>query len=546
MTARDKFLVVALIGLLAVVSGAAIAIERTGTVQIAPANGGTYVEGVVGVPQYLNPVLAATQLDQDAVRLAFSGLSRFGRDGAVEPDLAASFQTDVEGKVWTFTIRDDARWHDGQPVLADDVVYTVSLLQDKAYVGPYSDAFRGVKVEKVSARVVHFVLPDAYGPFAASTTVPLLPAHILSSVEYATLPRVAFNQRPIGTGPFRVVEADARQVVLQHADDFYRSKPDHTRPYLDRIVLRSYPDASEALTALGRGEIDGVGGLSTGDAERARALKNVALYSFGTNDFTALFLNVRPEKATFRDKAVRQAIATAIGRGRVLQEAADGRGTVAEEFVPPTSWAYVKDITRYAHSYEDARAMLDAADWKDHDGDGVRDKGATKLAFAITTSNEAPRVVAALQIADDLKAIGMRVEVKTMPFGELTEKAARERTYDALLIGVTISGDPDPYSFFHSSEIADPGHNFSGYFTLPNDRNLEAARRTTDRAKRRELYAPVFQAIATDAPVVFLYFSDYLYAQSKQVQGLKIAPIVEPRERFWNVEEWYAKTIARR
>jgi len=402
-----------------------------------------------------------------------------------------------------------------------------------------------VKVERITDRVVRFTLPDAYGPFAASTTVPLLPSHLLAKVEYNGLPRVAFNQHPIGSGPFRVIEADARQTVLARNDSFYRTAPDRTRPYLDRLVLRSYPDASEALTALGRGEIDGVGGLSTGDAERARGLKNVNLYSFSTNDFTALFLNLRPDKTTFRDRVVRQAIATAIDRGRVLQLAADGRGAVADEFVPQSSWAYIKDVTRYLRSYEDANALLDGADWKDHDGDGVRDRGGVKLAFAITTSNEPARVAAALQISDDLAAIGMRVELKSMPFSELLETAARERTYDALLIGISVSGDPDPYSFFHSSEVKDPGHNFSGYSTLSNDRSLEAARRTTDQAKRRELYAPVFQSIATDVPVVFLYFSDYLYAQNRQVQGLKIAPISDPRERFWNAEDWYVRTTRR-
>ena len=545
MRARDKFIVIALIGLMVVVSGTAVALDRAETKTVVPAYGGTYVEGVTSAAQFLNPILAATPVDDDVVRLVFSGLSRYRSDGSIQGDLAQSFATSDDGKVWTFEIRDDATWHDGKPVVSDDVIYTVALLQDKAYVGPYSDAFRGVKVERVDDRVVRFVLPDAYGPFAASTTVPLLPSHLLAKVDYAGLPRVAFNQHPVGTGPFRVIEADARQTVLARSDSFYRTRPDRTRAYLDRLVLRSYPDTSEALTALARGEIDGVGGLSTGDAERARGLKSVNLYSFSTNDFTALFLNVRPGKTTFRDRAVRQAIATAIDRGRVLQVAADGRGNVADESVPQSSWAYIRDITRYTRSYDDAKALLDAADWKDHDGDGIRDRGGVKLTFAITTSNEPARVAAALQITDDLVAIGMRVELKAMPFGELIEKATRERTYDALLIGISVSGDPDPYSFFHSSEIADPGHNFSGYSTLPMDRSLEAARRTTDQTKRRELYATVFQSIATDVPVVFLYFSDYLYAQAKPVQGLKIAPISDPRERFWNAEDWYVRTARR-
>jgi len=545
VTGRDKVVVVALVGLLVLASLAAIIAEQNPATG-GPAYGGTYVEGVAGVPQYLNPVIAATDVDEDVVRLAFSGLTRYDQNGAIVPDLAAGFRTESNGRVWTFDIRDDARWQDGQPVTADDVVYTVKLLQDRGYVGPYSDAFRGVTVERLDDRGVRFTLPDVYGPFAQSTTVPLLPAHLLGSIPYAELARQTFNVRPIGTGPFRVIDIDSRQVVLTRNDDFYRTRPDRARPYLDRVILRFYPDTSEALLALSRGELDGVAGLSNPDAERARTLKNVVLYSMPTDNFVALFLNVRPEKIVFRDRAVRQAVATAIERGRVLQQAADGRGTVADEFVPSTSWAYVRDVTRYTYSVEDAKTLLDRADWKDHDGDGVRDKGGQKLAFTITTSDEPARTTAAASIQKDLNAVGMKVDVRTMPFGELVDSAARQRTFDALLVEIAVSGDPDPYPFFHSTEVSDPGHNFSGYSTLPIDRNLEAARRTFDEAARRELYAPVFQAISIEVPVVYLYFSDYLYAQSRQVQGLRIAPLTDPRERFWNVEDWYVRTVPRR
>jgi len=541
VTGRDKVIVVALIGLMVVASVAAIAAEQN-PIGGDPAYGGTYVEGVAGVPQYLNPVIAATDVDQDVARLAFSGLTRYDQAGAIVPDLASNFHTESDGRIWTFDIRDDAKWHDGQPVTADDVVFTVKLLQDRGYVGPYSDAFRGVTVDRVSPLTVRFTLPDVYGPFADSTTVPLLPSHLLGNVPYAELARQPFNASPIGTGPFRVTEVDARQVVLLRNDDFYRARPARSRPYLDKVILRFYPDPTEALLALSRGEIDGVGGLSSPDGERARSLKSAVLYSLPTDNFVSLFLNVRPEKVVFRDRAVRQAIATAIDRGRVLQLAADGRGTVADEFVPSSSWAYVKDVTRYTYSVEDAKAGLDAADWKDHDGDGIRDKGGQKLAFTISTSDEPARTAAATQIQRDLNAVGMSVTVNSMPFGQLVDSVARQRSFDALLVEIAVSGDPDPYTFFHSTEVADPGHNFSGFSTLPIDRNLEAARRTFDDAARRDLYAPVFQAISKEVPVVFLYFTDYLYAQSAQVQGQRIAPLTDPRERFWNVEDWFVRT----
>jgi peptide/nickel transport system substrate-binding protein len=545
VTARDKFIVVALIALFAVVSVGAVYLDQAERTGIVPAEGGTYIEGVQSSARYLQPILASTDVDQDVVRLAFAGLTQLDRDGSVRPDLA-SFTTEGDGKIWTFTIRPDAKWHDGQPVIAADVVYTVSLVQDKGYVGIFSDAFRGVKVDAVSERVVRFTLPEPFGPFASNTTLPLMPAHKLSGVSYNDLARHSFNQRPVGTGPFRVVESDARQVVLARNDDYYKVRPERARPWIDRLVLRAYPSASEALTALQRGEIDGVGGLSTEDAVRARTYKNVSLYSYPTPDYAALFLNVRPEKTTFRDRAVRQAIATAIDKGRVLNVAVDGRGSVADELVPPTSWAYVRDLKRYEYSIEQAEALLDGAGWTDHDGDTVRDKDGVSLAFSISTSDEPSRVAAAVQIADDLRQIGVVAQLKAVPFATLVDKVVAERSFDALLIGISGGGDPDPYALFHSSEIADPGHNFSGYFTLPHDRALENSRRTSDQAKRLELITPVFQAVATESPVIFLYFQDYLYAQRAQVQGLRIMPITAPSDRFWNSYDWYVKTAIRR
>jgi peptide/nickel transport system substrate-binding protein len=544
LTGRDKLVVLALVGLLAVTSVVAIATDR-GDLPTDPAFGGTYVEGVAGAPLYFDPIIAATNVDQDVSRLVFSGLTRFDRDGTIVADLAASFEVDPTGRIWTFTIRPDANWQDAMPVTADDVLYTVELLQDGAYAGPFAGAFRGVTVAALGTKIVQFTLPDAYAPFAGSTTIPLLPSHLLGGVTFSELARQPFNTQPIGTGPFKVSEVDSRQVTLVRSNDFYRTKPARSRAYLDKVVLRFYRDGSEALAALARGEVDAAGGLSPQDASRARTLKSVDLFSLPTNDFTALFLNVRPSKPVFRDRVVRQAIATAIDRGKVLQAAADGRGAVADEFVPTTSWAFVRDVPRYPFSAADARALLDGADWVDHDGDGVRDKGGIALRFSIATSDEPPRVAAAQRIAEDLGNVGIKVVVLSVPFVDLVDRVARQRDFDALLVGITVGNDPDPYPFFHSSQVNDPGDNFSGYSTLSIDRLLEQARRTVDQTKRRELFAQVWTAIATDVPVVFLYYTDYLYAQSHTVQGFRIAPVNDPPQRFWNVEDWYVKTVVR-
>ena len=530
---------------MAAVSAGAIAAEQ-GRPSTVAATGGSYIEGVIGGHLHLDPVIASTPVDQDVARLVFGGLMRLDRTGEIVPDLASDVQVEQGGQVWTFTLRDDARWHDGEPVVSDDVIYTVSLFQDSAYTGPYAEAFRGVTLQRVGPRGVRFTLPGPYGPFAASTTFPVLPSHLLGGVPYLRLPAEPFDQRPVGTGPFKVTEVTPREIVLTANLDFYRTRPERSRPYLDRFVLRSYDDSTSALIALSRGDLDGVSSIASDDAERVRPLSSVTVYSYPTNDFTALFLNVRPDKAVFRDRAVRQAIATAIDRGHVLDVAIDGRGRVADTLVPPTSWAYPKEITRYRYSPAQARTLLDDAGWKDTDGDGIRDKGGVALSFTISTSDEPARTDAAAAIVKDLADVGIKAQVRSMPFDQLVDSVARPRDMDALLIGVTSAPDPDPYPFFHSSQAKDPGDNFSGFSTLPMDRALEAARRTSDRAERRTLYESVFQLVATDVPVVFLYFSDHLYAQQSAVKGLKIAQITDTSQRLWDVEDWYVRTVPRR
>lgn len=484
-------------------------------------------------------------MDQDVGSLVYTGLLRPDRTGEIVPDLARSVRVDPDGKVWTFEIRDDARWHDGEPVVADDVIYTVGLLQDRAYTGPFAEAFRGVAIERVGPKVVRFTLPGPYGPFGASMTFPVLPAHRLSGVPLARLAAEAFDHRPIGSGPFKVSDVTATEVVLVANLDFYRARPGRARPFLDRIVLRTYPDVTDALVALARGDLDGVAGVSSADAERARGLRGVAVFSYPTNDFTALFLNVRPERAVFRDRPVRQAVARAIDRGKVLDVAIDGRGRVADSFVPPTSWAYPSEFPRSRRSLEDAKALLDDAGWIDSDGDGVREKGGVALRFTIATSDDPALASAVKQIVTDLAAIGISAQPRTLPFAELVAAVVRPRAFDALLVGITSGADPDPYPFFHSSQARDPGSNFSGFSTLPIDRNLESARRAGDRDQRKALYDPVFQTIAVEVPVVFLYFSDYLYAQRVGVRGSKVAQITEPSGRFWDVEDWYVRTVPR-
>jgi peptide/nickel transport system substrate-binding protein len=397
-------------------------------------------------------------------------------------------------------------------------------------------------VEMVDQLTVRFLLPDIYAPFGEATTMPLLPAHLLKDVRVPDMTRHPFNQRPVGTGPFKFQGRDEQRIVLVSNPDFYRSRPYRERPYLDRIVLRFYPDSSSALQALARKEVQGYAGMLPTDAARARRLRNTAVYSMPSSEYSVLFFNLAPDRPVFLDRRVRQAIAMAINRPRLVELATEGQGAVAEQPVLPYSWAYAEDARRYEYSPAQAKAALDAAGWVDANGDGARERGQVTLRFTLLTSDDFTRVATADQIALDLAEVGIQATIEAIPFDELIEKRSRQRSYDAVLLSVASGSDPDPYPFWHSSQTKDPGTNFTGYATLAMDRALEGARRTLDQAKRRDLYAQVFAQIAEDVPAVYLYFSDFLYAVDRGLQGVRAAPITDPSQRFWNAEDWYVRT----
>ncbi|HKW78036.1 MAG TPA: ABC transporter substrate-binding protein, partial [Candidatus Limnocylindria bacterium] len=244
MRARDKFIVAVVVVLVAAASVFAYVSANTAG-SAPPANGGTYAEAIVAPvpPQIFDPLLASTQAERDVSALLFTGLTRFDQRGSIVRDLAADFAPSDDGRTWTFTIRADARWHDGEPVTAGDVVYTVGIAQDPAYHGPYAGNFAGAKVEALDERTARFTLPDVFAPFLEASTIPLLPSHLLRDVAAGQLARNAFSAHPVGTGPFRFDSRDETRVTLVRNGSFYRGAPDRSRPYLDKVVLRLYPDA---------------------------------------------------------------------------------------------------------------------------------------------------------------------------------------------------------------------------------------------------------------------------------------------------------------
>ncbi|NLG49742.1 MAG: peptide ABC transporter substrate-binding protein, partial [Chloroflexi bacterium] len=272
--------------------------------------GGTYVEGIAGNPIAINPILCQTnQVDQDLVRLIFTGLTQVNSKAEIVPDLAERWEVSQDGTVYTFYLRQDVVWHDGAPFTAEDVVFTVNAMQHPDFQGVsmLSDMWRSVVVEQVDRYTVRFILREPFAPFLDYTTIGILPVHILGSVPIENLADSQFNASPIGTGPFKVVEASARRLVLAVHTDFYRP-----RPYLDRLEFVFYPNLPAVFEARQRGEVAGIARVLPEYLASVRQDDSLSLYSAPLSGYNLVYLNL--DRGIFQDPAVRQAMMYALDR----------------------------------------------------------------------------------------------------------------------------------------------------------------------------------------------------------------------------------------
>ncbi|MFQ5342729.1 MAG: peptide ABC transporter substrate-binding protein, partial [Anaerolineae bacterium] len=506
-------------------------------VVVPPDDSDTYTEGLAGRVQYVNPLLWETSAEHDLVSLVFSGLTRTDEQGQIVPDLAEGWTVIDDGLTYAFTLREDARWHDGSPVTSDDVLFTIGLLQDEEsdLLPDQAPLWRSVTVDKLDRRTVRFSLSEPLAPFLDYTTLPLLPAHRLRNITPQALPQVSFNQAPTGSGPFRLVELDQEHVRLRAFEDFYGPQP-----YLKEIVFRLYPDMQSVLAAYQAGEVQGISRLLTQDLETANRLSNAAIYSAQQASCVAVFLNLG-EPAP-QDRQVRRALLMAIDRQGLIDDYLAGQGVVADSPIFPGSWAYNPEIRSVRHDVEAARALLKQAGWIDTNGDGVRDKGNLHLKIDILTNDDPTRQAMAQAIAEQWTDIGVLATVETTNVETLRAQHLEPRNFDAVLYGWTETmPDPDPYPLWHSSQIRG-GQNYAGLQNPTIDNLLEAGRRTTDIEERRRLYRDFQRIFAEEVPALLLYYPVYHYAVDSRVQNVQLPrTLFQPGDRFQTLYRWYIR-----
>lgn len=503
--------------------------------------GGTYVEGLVGYSEAINPILAprmapANPVDQDLSALVFEGLTSVDASGQIFPSLAVDWEVSEDGSVYEFYLRQDVSWHDGAPFNAADVAFTVQAIQDPDYQGDPSlrDLWLGVTVHQVDEYTVRFTLDEPFPSFLYYTTVGLLPAHLLGNVPASDLGRHPFStQEPIGTGLFQVENVAPDRVILASNPDYWGAAPE-----LHGLEFWFYSGWDDLLTDYERGEIHGFHLPSLEFLSRLADMPDLQVYSAPTAGYGIVFFNLKRESvAFFQAQEVRQALLYGLDRQSLIDDSLGGHGLVAHSPIVLTSWAYDPALRQYGYDPERAIGLLDAVGWMDSDADRIRDQDGVDLAFTLLVGDDPLMVEMAESMSRQWRAIGIEVEVWSVGT-DAANRFVRSRDFDAVFIEVDLTADIDPYPLWHSTQ-AESGQNFAGFQNEEADLIMEEIRSTTDAERQLELYHTFQQIFAEQVPSLLIYYPIYTYAVDGKVHGVQLAPLLHNSDRFRNAEDWH-------
>lgn len=525
-----------------------------------PAFGGSYIEGLLGSPQYINPLLVqANDTDRDLSRLVYSALMKYDQSGNLVPDLAESYSVSADGLEYTFKLKKGMLWHDGQPISADDIIFTLKILQNNDYGSIQRINWQGIEVEKADDLTIKLKLKNKYGQFLNNTTLGILPKHLWENVKPSIFSLSELNIQPVGSGPykFKRLGKDEAGVVRSYQlaafDGYHGGKAN-----IKNLSFKFYDSESELVKAYNRNQVEGIGFLSLENFKNIKFIQRLSVKKIKLPRFFGVFFN-QNQSQILSDKNIRLALNYGTDKKRLVDSILEGNGIVINSPLLKELWSDGV-AQKYNYDREFAKQILENSGWKDTDGDGIREKQTpakkeTKkinaaeqaqpaqnlLAVKIKTSDFPELTSAANELKKQWEEIGLKVEIKVESLPEI-QKSIQDRDYEILLFGEVLSLDSDPFSFWHSSQKKDPGLNLALYDNKNADKILEESRQILDPAERSRKYDDFEKILLEDAPAVFLYTPYYLYLPSKNIRSNDMSILSIPSARFDNISQWYIKT----
>ncbi len=502
------------------------------TTRVVPAAGGTYTEGMVGQPEYVNPVMASSETDLSLVKLVYQNI----------PDIASSIEVSPDGRTWTVRLKQGLRWQDGQKLTSDDVIFTVESIQNPDAHSPLYKSWQGVAVNRVSELEVQFSLINPYAFFGDDlANLYILPKHLFASAPPGNWHLSDYNLKPVGSGPYEFASYDRRPdgtITDYHLQSW--SGYNGAKPLISDFNFKFFGNTDDLIKSYDDGSVDGMGGLAYGDL--AKIERPYRLTAWPTSGYYAVFWN-QSQSIPLEDTAVREALSAAVDRNALVADILGGRGFPELGPIPPAAPYYVPTPQTSSASF--ASTTLTADGWLPGP-DGMRAKIVRGAAIPLAINLSVPDVGFLVKTADalaaDWQAIGVSTTISAVDPQSLLANSVKNRDYEALLFGNVLGPSSDIYAFWDSSERFAPGLNLAIYDNPRVDGLIEAARMELGNATRTAEFAQAEQIIASDYPAAFLYSPDYLFVTGDNVRGVSPAFIADPSDRFLSAGSWYLNT----
>jgi peptide/nickel transport system substrate-binding protein len=496
-----------------------------------PAYGDTIVEGSIGEPSTLIPLLASDSASFEVSGLIYNGLVKYDKNLAIVGDLARSWDISPDGQTITFHLRKGVKWHDGYEFTSRDVLYTYRVTIDPKTPTAYAESFKQVeKAEAPDPYTFRVTYAKPYAPALDSWGMSILPAHLLEGKD---ITKSKLSRHPVGTGPYRFKQwVPGQKLVLESNRDYFEG-----RPYIDGYVYRIIPDNSTMFMELKSGGLDWMGlnpvqYARETDSSRFKSLFNK--YRYLASAYTYLGYNLK--NPLFADKRVRQAITSAINKDEIIHGVLMGMGQIAHGPYKPGTWAYNPHIRDFDYNPDRAKRLLAEAGWKKKNSNGILIKDGRPFSFTIITNQgNDERLKTAQIIQQRLRYVGIDVKIRVIEWASFVTQFIDKRNFEAVILGWNITPEPDLFDVWHSSKTGPKELNFIDYKNPEVDRLLEEGRRTFDIKKRQECYFRLQDILAEDQPYTFLYIPDALPVVSSRFHG--IAPA--PAGISYNFIHWY-------
>ncbi|MEO0184842.1 MAG: TonB family protein [candidate division WOR-3 bacterium] len=502
--------------------------------QIKGEKGGKMIIGTTDLPGTISPLQPSVLGSNEVLDLLFMRLHRIDPNtGKMKPELASSWEFSEDLTAITYYLRKDIKWWDGEPVTAEDVLYTYEKMQDPKTNYPFIASLNYIKkVELIDKYTIKFTFSRVYANLLTDSDIMPVPKHI-----YEKLGAEFGKTKIVGNGPYKIKEwLPGSGLVLTANDDYYRG-----RPPLDEIIIKYYGNVDAMIGDFEQGNLDFVLNLTPAEAKKLSGNQNINISSKPGNSYIYVGWNLDNE--FLKDKEIRKALTMAINRTQILNDVFLGMGKVSLGPLPQSSWAFNEEISPVEYNLAKAKDILTAKGFEDRNRNKILDKNGKDITLTIIANVENPdRVQILSYVTNYLTQLGIKVNAQTMDVGSFIS-ALLNRKYDGFIMGWSVSDKIDPTLYWHS-DPARGKYNFVSYKNRVADSLIETGTVMLNRKKAREIWGEFQKIVYEDQPYTFLVVPNEIAANYKRVKGIEEGLTLANAYTYWIPEAERRVTIA--